>query len=124
MTPGAPATMYDYFLISPVRKITEKTQNAISEWVRATEAGGKRVYWPIRDTDQDDSTGLRICRDTLRAIEESGIIAVWWDETSEGRLFDFGMAFALGKPFLVVNLIRPEPTDHKSYRNVLLGLAQ
>jgi hypothetical protein len=75
------------------------------------------LHWPHRDTDQEDDTGLRICRDNLEAIKQADRVFVVWDGQSHGCLFDLGMAFALGKPITWLKL--PEPTAGKSFANMV-----
>ena len=81
------------------------------------EGDGFTVYWPPRDTNQDDSTGLRICKDNLRAIKEANVIYAIWDGKSQGVLFDLGMAFALNKKVVALRL--PSLTDGKSFQNMI-----
>lgn len=102
------------FLVSPVRNHSPAAFAAI---VQSLEAKGWRVHWPARDTNQDDPTGLNICRENLRAIRQSDVIHVVWDGISQGCLFDLGMAFALGKRIAVLSL--PAPTREKSFQNMV-----
>jgi nucleoside 2-deoxyribosyltransferase len=106
------------FLICPVRGLSA---SAWQSHVAALEADGYEVHWPHRDTDQDDDIGLRICSDNLAAIRTSDVVHVIWDGKSQGCLFDLGMAFALGKRVIVVEL--PEPTDSKSFQNMVRAWA-
>lgn len=110
------------FLICPVREITEEEKTAIGRYVAHLEKAGHRVYWPPRDTDQNDPVGLRICQDNRRALEESDEIHIWWNEKSQGSLFDLGMAFALKKKIVLVNADSVRQTPHKSFSNVLLAI--
>jgi len=59
------------FLICPVRGITEEEKNVIEQYVLNLEEAGHTVHWPPRDTDQNDSVGLRICQDNRKALEEA-----------------------------------------------------
>lgn len=102
------------FLISPVRGVDQAQNKATVEML---ERQGFKVHWPHRDTNQNDGVGLRICLDNLAAIKESEYVHVIWDGKSHGCLFDAGMAFALGKKIVPLNL--PEETDHKSFQNML-----
>lgn len=102
------------FLICPVRGIDPAQTAGV---VAQLEAAGWRVHWPPRDTDQDDPTGLRICRDNLVAIRAADVVHFVWDGKSQGCLFDLGMAFALGKR--VVPVETPPPTDGKSFQNMV-----
>jgi hypothetical protein len=86
------------------------------------EFDGYTVYWPARDTHQADPIGLTICRDNCAAIRSSAEVHVWWNPSSQGSLFDLGMAFAMGKPIFLANPDGVTPTDGKSFNNLLLEL--
>lgn len=107
------------FLICPVRGIDPETQREV---VGSLEANGLLVHWPPRDTAQDDPTGLRICSDNLKAIRAADVVHVIWDGKSQGCLFDLGMAFALGK--WVIPLDLPDFTDGKSFQNMVMAWAE
>jgi len=102
------------FLICPVRGADWRLTRIVCEEL---EAGGWQVYWPPRDTNQQDETGYQICLENLEAIKKSDMIFVVWDGKSQGCLFDLGIAFALGKPIREVNL--PPATRHKSFQNMI-----
>ena len=104
------------FLICPVRG---GKAAASAGAVASLEAAGWIVHWPPRDTDQDDPTGLRICRDNLAAIRAADVVHVAWDGESQGCLFDLGMAFALGKRVIPLGL--PPPTPGKSFQNMVMA---
>lgn len=106
------------FLICPVRNYPGGygIANAI---VKDSEVAGDEIYYPPRDTDQDDPLGLRICQDNLTAMKECDMVYIVWDGKSQGCLFDFGMAFALGKPIKVIAC--PEFTETKSFQNAMLA---
>ncbi len=113
---------YDIFLISPVRNITEEQKSRIAEFVDGLEKRGMRVYWPLRDTNQEDKLGLRICTDNRSAMQNSGMVDVWYSDESISSIFDLGMAFSLGKAIRVANPQDIKPTQAKSFANVLLEL--
>lgn len=107
------------FLICPVRgKSSEETQDVVDE----LEALDYEVHWPHRDTNQNDNTGLRICQDNRKAIEEADIVHIVWDGNSQGCLFDLGIAFALNKKIMPIEL--PEITDGKSFQNMIMELSK
>lgn len=107
------------FLICPVRgHEAAKWESFVDELKRR----GWRVYWPPRDTNQDDPTGLQICRDNCEAIREADAVHVIWDGKSQGVLFDLGIAFALKKKILVIAL--PEVTEGKSFQNMIRAWAR
>lgn len=102
------------FLICPVRGVDQSYAESI---VESLEALGYRAHYPARDTNQDDETGLRICKDNWRAIQEADVVHCIWDGDSQGCLFDAGMAFAAGGKIIPVSL--PPRTPHKSFQNML-----
>lgn len=106
------------FLICPVRGHDPMLFSII---VKKLEADGYSVHWPPRDTDQSDATGLRICKQNASAIADADTVHIIWDGTSQGCLFDLGVAFALGKKIIPVSL--PEPTDQKSFQNMIRAWA-
>lgn len=114
--------MADVFLICPVRGATDQQKKDIADYVKGLEDKGLTVYYPQRDTDQNDPVGYRICSDNRKAIEEAKEIHVWWTTTSTGTLFDLGMAWAMKKPLVIANPKEVVPTDgDKSFNNVLLA---
>lgn len=76
--------MKKIFLICPVRygrKMTreqKKTQQKIQHYVEKLEKADNEVYWPKRDTNQDDPIGLRICTDNAKGIIWADEIHIWW----------------------------------------------
>lgn len=105
------------YIICPVRGISESTRSAIAAYVTGLEEKHE-VYWPLRDTPQDDPIGVEICRYNRRAIETCDEVWVWWDPTSAGSKFDLGIAWALRKPLRLIRQVTQ--TTHKSFENVLL----
>lgn len=81
------------FLICPVAKVTEQEHVRIAAYVAQLEGVGVSVYWPMRDTDQKDPVGLRICMDNRDVIHDCDEVHVWWNSTSRGSILDLGMAF-------------------------------
>jgi len=106
------------FLICPVRGHDPEETRAV---VKELESRDFDVHWPPRDTDQDDSIGLRICRDNRDAIEAADVVHVVWDGASQGVLFDLGMAFALNKVVIPIEL--PGTTQGKSFQNMVRAWA-
>jgi nucleoside 2-deoxyribosyltransferase len=92
------------FVICPVRDNPEAGRSH----TMSLELAGWDVHWPARDTEQvDDTGGFRICQDNRAAIEKADVIFFVWDGKSKGCLFDLGMAFALRKRVIPLEL----PTD-------------
>lgn len=123
------------FLICSVRNAPEEERAAQRTYVEKLEATGHNVYWPPRNTNQDDPIGLRICEQNRMAIYDAQEIHIWYSKGSEGSRFDLGMAFAFAllpilgagnigkKKFVLANPEAVKPTPHKSFENVLLALA-
>jgi nucleoside 2-deoxyribosyltransferase len=97
--------------------LTDEEKLAIEHHVAELESRGVKVHWPPRDTPQDDPVGYNICCTNRDAIKDADEVHVFWNPTSRGSAFDFGMAFALGKPIRLIN--DPAPTPKKSFENVL-----
>ncbi|TJW14384.1 MAG: hypothetical protein E5W82_10435 [Mesorhizobium sp.] len=107
------------FLICPVRGVDPATSAGA---VAKLESKGWSVHWPPRDTDQVDPTGLRICLDNAAAIRDADVVHVIWDGTSQGSLFDLGVAFAHDKPVIPISL--PPATEGKSFQNMVRAWAE
>ena len=106
------------FLISPVRAVSSIEQQGINDYVASLESQGIKVHMPIRDTNQVDDIGNNICSQNREAIANADEVHIYWNPSSQGSLFDIGMAWALHKPIKVVNDI--ESTPKKSFSNVIL----
>lgn len=106
--------MMKAFLICPVRGHSPEETWPI---VEALEGRGWVVHWPHRDTDQNDPTGLRICRDNREAIDRADRVFIVWDGQSTGSLFDLGIAFALHKPLGLIQI--PAASEGKSFQNMM-----
>lgn len=84
------------YLVCPVRNASPEQTTAIAQYVHELEAKGYEVYWPARDTVQEDETnGWQVCLENARAILKADEIHVWWDASSQGSAFDLGMAWML-----------------------------
>ena len=102
------------FLICPVRGHSpEETEEVVND----LEAKGYDVHWPHRDTNQDDTAGLDICKQNRNAINQADCVFIVWDGKSTGSLFDLGMAFAMKKTLHIIKL--PELTEGKSFQNMM-----
>jgi len=110
------------FIICPVRGISEEEKSYVDSYVENLERRGYKVYYPPRDTNQNDSIGLNICSQNRKAIFEADEIHIYWNSKSEGSLFDFGMAFMSDKPIYLINRKNLVKTSTKSFTNVLLEL--
>jgi hypothetical protein len=104
------------FLIAPVRGKPGDTFAAV---VKDLERRGFDVHWPARDTDQSDGVGFQICLQNAAAIAAADVVHVIWDGQSQGCLFDLGIAFALKKPVVALDL--PPQTIDRSFQNMILA---
>lgn len=118
------------FLISPVRHLPNgEVRGRMTEYIQILKVRGYTVYWPLRDTKQNDLIGLDICLQNARAIRDADEIHIWYDPASEGSIFDLGMAFMASlvagppKRFVIANPDDVTPTSDKSFQNILLALA-
>lgn len=105
-------------IILPVRFADKETEKFADYVVAYLEDIGHIVYYPPRDTKQEDETGgYIICVQNLSGIDKADVVIIFYDGESKGVLFDAGMAFALQKK--VVVLMRPELTLDKSFQNMM-----
>ena len=102
------------FLISPVRGVPASQYQALVERLEENFD----VYWPVRDTDQTDRIGLTTCQDNLEAMKKADVVHVIWNGKSQGSLFDLGMAFALDKDIVPLEL--PSPVSGKSFQGMII----
>ena len=109
------------FVICPVANLTGEKKLAIEQHIAELESKGVKVHWPPRDTPQDDPVGYNICCANRDAIKSADEVHIFWNSTSRGSLFDFGMAFALRKTIRLIN--DPTSTPKKSFENVLRHIA-
>ena len=116
--------LYDVFLICPVRNATDEQKQQLQDYIIRLENEGLKIYYPARDTDQNDPTGYRICMDNRYAISYSREIWIYWDKDSSGSLFDLGMAFMENKPLFIINHENLEKTSHKSFANMIIEWEQ
>ena len=60
------------------------------------ERRGHEVRIPVLD-DRPELSEIEICDCNLENIKWADRVDIFWDKRSMGTIFDFGMAFALGK---------------------------
>lgn len=111
---------YDVFIICPVRGVSPEQKTRIEVYVAKLEGQGKRVYYPARDTNQNDESGFQICSDNTLAIYNSVEVHIFFDPNSKGTIFDLGVTFAFGKSLTIVNPEDVLRTENESFNNVLL----
>jgi len=123
--------IYDGFLVCSVRDPKSGEREEQEAWVAyAKEELGLRLYWPYEDTNQNDPIGGRICADNREAIKASRKVYIWWNPASYGSHYDLGVALALGKHIVPLNLDRFEWTmdkngqKTKSFTNILKKLSE
>lgn len=110
------------YLICPVRNATPEQIKRLKEYKSNMESAGHEIYYPADNNpyENTDVIGYKICNENKIAIQESDEVHIFWDSTSHGSLFDFGIAFSLNKPIKLINTVNQ--TNHKSFGNVLLYL--
>ncbi len=103
------------FLICPVRKANDKQKEEINDYIEDTEKEGYIIHYPDRDTQQNvDKIGYQICTDNAKAIGESRIVNIFYDNSSTGTLFDLGVAY-----YFMHNNFNREFNVIKAYNNDL-----
>jgi nucleoside 2-deoxyribosyltransferase len=107
------------FMICPVRNATPQLRSAILAEVEKLERQGHSVYYPARDTNQEDPTGLTICMTNRAAIEAADEVHVIWDGESTGSIFDLGVAFASRKKIVPVEGLFPRKSDRRSIQSIV-----
>jgi hypothetical protein len=110
------------YIICPVRLITDEQRKEIDDYMDKKEREGFSVH-SYRNVNQVDPTGgVNICNHHRQAMRECDEVHVFFDSTSVGSHFDFGMAFILEKPIKLIKLYQPTPFG-KSYQVVLEKIA-
>ena len=110
------------FLIHPIRNISEDYADAIKT-ESAFLSQFYEVYDPATMTNQNASE-MDICEANRTAMMAANVVGVIWDGKSQGCLFDLGMAFAMGKPVILVTGRVPSMTNIKSFANLLHAWSQ
>lgn len=112
--------LYDIFLICSIRDASMEELDKAKQVVAGLENDGAKVYWPYRDTPQNnDPIGDRICADNRRAISLSKTVCVLWSPNSKGSHYDLGVAQALNKIIIPLNTHEFDKTPGKSFNNIL-----
>jgi len=83
------------FFISPVRKSNPEIEKWCKKYVAGMEKAGHKIHWPIRDTDQTDPVGIRICDTNLGQIFARPVVNVYYLPDSTGIHFDLGAVYML-----------------------------
>ena len=109
-------------LICPVRGIDAATDKRVCDYVAKLEAQGIEVHSPKRDVDQDtDKIGLEICTAHYESMKTADRIDIFYYPNSTGIHFDMGMAFALNKPYHLVEE-HGEDNPGKSFLKIIKEL--
>ena len=103
--------------ITIICSVRKGTPEWIADYVHSMESIGHTVYFPPRDTPQDDPTGLNICLRMCQQIRLADEVHICYAADSQGVHFDMGMTFALGKKWKLVN--DPDDGGDKSYIKVV-----
>lgn len=114
------------YLICPVTNCPADTRRKMDEYVKCLEDDGCVVHYPPRDVEQSKGMSEHyICTAHLKAMLEADEVHAWWDSSSKGSHFDFGMAYMLanfkGIKFVLAN--DPPSTEWRSYGNYYKLLA-
>jgi hypothetical protein len=109
------------FLICPVRIANKKEKKFLEDYSLKLEDKGNKIYYPARDTNQNDSIGLRICSDNRYAIKNSDEVHIYFNKKSNGSMFDVGMNFMAEKDLHVIN---PSELNDNYISNFISGYAK
>jgi nucleoside 2-deoxyribosyltransferase len=71
------------------------------EYAHKMEAEGHRVFFPALDDSKFKST-LEILEANKKRMMNADEVHLFYDGRSNGTIFDFGMAFAMGKPLQII----------------------
>ena len=112
--------MKKVFLICPVRNASEEAKEKMQNYIKSLENENAKVYYPHRDTNQNDPIGYNICSENREGLLSSDEVHIWYDKKSEGSVFDLGMAWASGKKLVIVNPEGVKKTETKSIANLIL----
>jgi len=112
----------EIYLTCPVRKATYEDKLFLAGYVNELEKSGTGVYYPGWDTNQnDDSIGDKICsRNKQGILSAKQGIHKYFSGTSEGSMFDDGMAFMADKPMKLINKDKIEEA-HKDVKSFING---
>jgi hypothetical protein len=109
------------YIVCPVRNVQEQDKKNIEDYVRMQEAEGNMVYYPARDTLQNDGI-VSVLTNDRAGMHSSDEVHVYWTMYSRGSIFDLGMAYMSKKQIFLANRDSVKPTKEKSFENFLLEL--
>ena len=82
------------YLTCSVNAADDKIRNDLEAYVSYLEDNDYDVYYPQRDTKQDNH-GFDICLANGIAIQEADEVHLFYNPASKGSHFDLGMLFAM-----------------------------
>ena len=92
------------FLICPVRNASANQKNWIVNYVYSKTREGYKIHAPHLNTRQVDMfKGYAICRQNAEAVAKSSEVAIYYDKSSTGSVFDLGVSYVLGKGITLLN---------------------
>jgi len=109
--------MTKIFIICSVRDATQEERDLLESYTKVMEQKGHKVHLPHRDTDQE-ATGLAICTQNAKAIQEADEVHIFYTSKSIGSHFDMGVAFGLNKTIRVIQ--NEEYGEGKSFPRMLV----
>ena len=108
------------FLICPVRNANNEQKKWIEDYVEQKNREGYIIHAPHLHTRQIDLFGgYAICKQNAEAVASSTEIAIYYDKSSIGSVFDLGVAFALHKPLILLNEDKIELKENDFVDNIL-----
>lgn len=108
------------FLICPVRNANENQRKWIEDYVMEKNNEGYIIHAPHLHTRQIDLFGgYAICKQNAHAVASAKEVAIYYDKESTGSVFDLGVAYALGKPIVLLNKNEIEFNENDFVDNLL-----
>ncbi len=113
--------MKKIFIICTVKNTTEEYNNKLYKYVEDLESAGNKVYFPPRDTNQEDNKtgGYKICKDNLFGIMWADEVHISYNEKITEIHFDLGMAFTLNKKIKIFDCTLVDVSLPKSFTEML-----
>lgn len=106
------------YIICSVRNCTPQQKRDADAYVASLEKLGHNVHYPPRDVDQNDPTGINICKAHSEYMAQCDEVHLMWNTESNGSHFDLGMAWAYKKPIKLIVAYQND-INNKSYLKVI-----
>ena len=103
------------YILCPVRKMTDDEKEIVEKYI--DEMSKEFEVHSYKNVEQNCKTGSSIVLAHQKALEECDEVHVFWNCESTGSHFDLGMAYALGKTIIFVELFKDN--EGKSYYKAL-----